>query len=29
MLRDGRLTLDRFFDDKGRWLTLAKLEDRT
>lgn len=29
MLRDGRLTLDRFFDDKGRWLTLAQLEDRT
>lgn len=28
LLRDGGLTLDRFADDRGRWLTLDQLRER-
>ena len=28
LYRAGRVTFDRFSDDKGRWLTLEQLQDR-
>jgi len=28
MMRDGEITFDEFFNDKGEWLTLEQLRER-